>query len=95
MGATVAGYTSDMTRTMGSAASPKAKRIYKAVLESQLAALDAVKAGARSSAVDGAARNVLKEMGLINFLFIPPVMAWDWKYTKCRVSGGRTRQLLK
>lgn len=68
MGATVAGYASDMTRTLGAGPlPPKAKRIYKAVLESQLAALDAVKAGARSGAVDGAARNVLKKHGFEKF----------------------------
>lgn len=68
MGATVAGYASDMTRTLGAGhLPPKAKRIYKAVLESQLAALDAVKAGARSSVVDGAARNVLKKHGFDKF----------------------------
>lgn len=68
MGATVAGYASDMTRTMGvGQLPPKAKRVYKAVLESQLAALDAVKAGAHSGAVDGAARNVLKRSGFDKF----------------------------
>lgn len=64
MGATVAGYTSDMTRTIGvGQLPPKAKRIYKAVLESQLAALETVKPGARCSAVDAAARSVLKKNG--------------------------------
>jgi Xaa-Pro aminopeptidase len=68
MGATVAGYTSDMTRTLGAGPlPPKAKRIYKAVLESQLAALNAVKAGVRSSVVDGAARSVLKKHGFDKF----------------------------
>lgn len=68
MGATVAGYTSDMTRTMAvGGLVPKAKRLYKAVLESQLAAIDAVKSGVRSSSVDGAARNVLKKHGLDRF----------------------------
>ncbi|MGA8597364.1 MAG: Xaa-Pro peptidase family protein [Bryobacteraceae bacterium] len=68
MGATVAGYTSDMTRTMGvGRLVPKAKRIYKAVLESQLAAIDAVKPGVRSSSIDGTARNVLKKHGFDRF----------------------------
>jgi Xaa-Pro aminopeptidase len=68
MGATVAGYASDMTRTLGvGPLPPKGKRIYKAVLESQLAAVDAVKAGVRSSVVDGAARTVLKKHGFDKF----------------------------
>jgi Xaa-Pro aminopeptidase len=68
MGATVAGYTSDMTRTMAvGRLVPKAKRIYRAVLESQLAAIDAVKPGVRSSTIDRAARNVLKKHGLDKF----------------------------
>ena len=40
------------------------KRIYRAVLEAQLAALDAVRAGAATAAVDPAARKVLKGYGL-------------------------------
>ena len=65
MGATVAGYASDMTRTMGMGrVSLKARRMYRAVLESQLAAIDAVRAGIPSSNVDRAARKVLKKHGL-------------------------------
>jgi Xaa-Pro aminopeptidase len=61
MGATVAGYASDMTRTrtVGSV-SPKVRRMYRAVLESQLAAIDAVRPGISCSRVDGAAREVLR-----------------------------------
>ena len=64
MGAIVAGYCSDMTRTfaVGQIAA-KTKRIYQAVLESQLAALDAVKAGTTTGAVDRAARRVLEKYG--------------------------------
>lgn len=65
MGATVAGYASDMTRTMGvGRIDQKARRMYGAVLESQLSAIDSVKAGALSSAVDRAARRVLRQHGL-------------------------------
>jgi Xaa-Pro aminopeptidase len=65
MGATVAGYASDMTRTMGVGRfSPKARRMYRAVLESQLAAIDSIKAGIASSTVDRSARNVLKKHGI-------------------------------
>lgn len=61
MGATVAGYASDMTRTHAvgkPAAEPR--RMYRAVLESQLAALDAVRPGVSCAAVDRAARQVLR-----------------------------------
>jgi Xaa-Pro aminopeptidase len=65
MGAFVAGYASDMTRTFAvGRLVPKAKRIYRAVLESQLAAIDAVKPGIAASAVDRAARSVLRRHGL-------------------------------
>jgi Xaa-Pro aminopeptidase len=65
MGALQEGYCSDMTRMLflGSPTA-KVKRTYKAVLEAQLAGIDAVRAGARTAAVDAAARNVLKGYGL-------------------------------
>ncbi len=65
MGARVAGYCSDMTRVyaIGKLRS-KARRIYRAVLEAQLAALDAVKPGATCNGVDRAARLVLRSYGL-------------------------------
>ena len=65
MGAFCDGYASDMTRMLflGSPGA-KVKRTYKAVLEAQLAGIDAVRAGARTAAVDAAARNVLKGYGL-------------------------------
>ena len=65
MGATQDGYASDMTRVvnLGKRAA-KAKRYYKAVLEAQLAAIDAVRAGVPVARVDRAARNVLKAHGL-------------------------------
>jgi Xaa-Pro aminopeptidase len=65
MGAFRDGYASDMTRMVHlGAAKPKYKKAYKAVLEAQLAAIDAVKPGARSTNVDRAARKVLKGYGL-------------------------------
>jgi Xaa-Pro aminopeptidase len=64
MGAVVAGYASDMTRTFAvGRLVPKAKRIYRAVLESQLAAIDAVKPGIPASSVDRASRSVLRRHG--------------------------------
>ena len=65
MGAMVDGYASDMTRMLHvGTPSAKAKRMYRAVLEAQLAAVDAVRPGARTAAVDAAARRVLKGYGL-------------------------------
>ena len=65
MGAFQEGYASDMTRMLSvGPPSSKAKRMYRAVLEAQLAAIDAVRAGAATARVDGAARKVLKSYGL-------------------------------
>ncbi len=65
MGAFLEGYASDMTRMLfvGSPGS-RVKRAYKAVLEAQLAAIDAVRAGVTAGSVDRAARSVLKSHGL-------------------------------
>jgi Xaa-Pro aminopeptidase len=65
MGATVNGYCSDMTRMLFlGEPGTKVKRTYRAVLEAQLAGIDAVRAGAPTRRVDAAARNVLKGYGL-------------------------------
>lgn len=65
MGALQDGYCSDMTRMLFlGAPGAKVKRAYRAVLEAQLAAIDAVRAGALTRTVDGAARRVLKGYGL-------------------------------
>lgn len=65
MGASVSGYASDMTRTFAiGKIDPKNRRIYRAVLESQLAAIDAIKPGITCAAVDRAARSVLRGYGL-------------------------------
>jgi Xaa-Pro aminopeptidase len=66
VGARQDGYTSDMTRMlfMGKKISTRLKEIYKAVLESQLAALDAIRPGIPAHKVDSAARTVLKTEGL-------------------------------
>ena len=65
MGAMEQGYASDMTRMLflGSPGA-KVKRAYGAVLEAQLAAVDAVRAGVLAGRVDAAARSVLKRHGL-------------------------------
>jgi Xaa-Pro aminopeptidase len=65
MGAFRDGYASDMTRMVHiGPATPKYKQAYRAVLEAQLAAIDAVKPGATTNAVDRAARGTLKRHGL-------------------------------
>jgi Xaa-Pro aminopeptidase len=65
MGAMQEGYASDMTRMLYlGVPGAKVKRTYRAVLEAQLAAIDAVRAGASTARVDGAARKVLQAYGL-------------------------------
>jgi Xaa-Pro aminopeptidase len=61
MGATLDGYTSDMTRVAYSGTPPKRVReLYRAVLEAQLAGLNAVRPGIAVNKVDAACRDVLK-----------------------------------
>jgi Xaa-Pro aminopeptidase len=61
MGASQNGYASDMTRVAHSGTPPKRiVRLYKAVLEAQLASISVIKAGITGGEVDAAARNVLK-----------------------------------
>jgi Xaa-Pro aminopeptidase len=60
-GATLEGYASDMTRMAFAGDPPKRIRdLYRAVLEAQLAAVSAVRAGVEANKVDRAARDVLK-----------------------------------
>lgn len=67
-GVILAGYCSDMTRTVhvGQAAA-EAREIYEAVLAAQQAAVDAVRPGVSAGEVDQAARNVLKQRKLAKF----------------------------
>ena len=67
MGAMLDGYASDMTRMLflGRPGS-QVRKAYKAVLEAQLAAVDAVRAGVPAKTVDRAARRVLASHGLAN-----------------------------
>jgi Xaa-Pro aminopeptidase len=65
MGAFQDGYASDMTRMLSvGSPSTKVKRMYRAVLEAQLAAIDAVRPGVTTVSVDTAARRVLAGFGL-------------------------------
>jgi Xaa-Pro aminopeptidase len=61
MGASVDGYASDMTRVAYAGAPPKRiMDLYRAVLEAQLTAVNAVRPGVPAHKVDAAARSVLK-----------------------------------
>jgi Xaa-Pro aminopeptidase len=65
MGALYQGYASDMTRVVHTGAPSKRERdFYQAVLDSQLAAIDAVRAGATAASVDRAARKSLRSKKL-------------------------------
>jgi Xaa-Pro aminopeptidase len=65
MGAVQAGYCSDMTRMLHRGKpGPKARQLFKAVLEAQLAAVDAVRENVNAGAVDRAARKILRAHGL-------------------------------
>lgn len=60
-GATINGYRSDMTRTIGfGKVKPELREMYNLVLEAQLAALDAVKPGALCGDIDKIARDILE-----------------------------------
>ena len=68
MGAMQAGYASDMTRMLHlGKPGAKARKLYKAVLEAQLAGIAAVKENTTAGAVDRSARKVLKEHGYDEF----------------------------
>lgn len=67
-GVILAGYCSDMTRTLfvGSPG-PEARQFYAAVREAQQAACDAVRPGVRVSEVDRVARKALRNAGLAKY----------------------------
>jgi Xaa-Pro aminopeptidase len=63
-GVILAGYCSDMTRTLHvGAVSTGHRRMYEAVREAQLASIDAVRPGATAGEVDQAGRKVLEKAG--------------------------------
>ena len=67
-GVILAGYCSDMTRTLYvGTPSSAARNFYQAVLEAQQAAVSSVRAGVTTGEVDEAARKFLKKRGLANF----------------------------
>jgi Xaa-Pro aminopeptidase len=67
-GVILAGYCSDMTRTVSVGRVPRKQQAwYPAVLEAQLAGIAAVRAGATAGKVDEAARKVLKKSSLSKY----------------------------
>jgi Xaa-Pro aminopeptidase len=65
MGASLEGYASDMTRVIHLGPPPrKIREMYRAVLEAQLAGIEAVREGTTAGKVDTATRNVLKKYKL-------------------------------
>ncbi len=67
-GVILAGYCSDMTRTLYVGRPTSGEReMYEAVREAQQAGVDAVRPGVRVGEVDRAARNVLKKKGLARY----------------------------
>lgn len=63
-GAKFQGYTSDMTRTLSvGTITPKMQQLYPVVLDAHLAAIDAIRPGARLCDVDAAARQVIDKAG--------------------------------
>ena len=65
MGAVQGGYASDMTRMLSlGAPNPRVRRVYRAVREAQLAAIDSVRPGVTAAHVDRVARSVLKAFHL-------------------------------
>ena len=68
MGACLDGYASDMTRVVHTGrASKLTRRLYDAVLEAHLTALDMVRPGVTCSELDGAARKTLKRFGYAQY----------------------------
>jgi Xaa-Pro aminopeptidase len=67
-GAILRAYCSDMTRTVFLGRPPqRVRQIYRAVLEAQEAAKDAIRPGVEAGKVDRAARQVLKKHGLARY----------------------------
>jgi Xaa-Pro aminopeptidase len=67
-GVVTQGYSSDMTRTIHlGRATARERAVYAAVLEAQLAGINALRPGATCGQVDEAARRVLRRAGLAKF----------------------------
>lgn len=63
-GASYMGYCSDMTRTVAvGSVTDEMRQVYDTVLQAQLAGIAAARAGATGKAVDGAARDIIRQAG--------------------------------
>ncbi len=82
MGACCDGYMSDMTRMLHlGPPGAKFRSLYAAVLEAQLAAVEAVRPGIQAGKLDAVARRSLRRHGLEKRLSTLLAMAWDWPST--------------
>ena len=89
MGCMQAGYASDMTRMLHlGQPGAQTRKLYKAVLEAQLAAIAAVRAGIQAGHVDRAARKVLKAHGFEKSSFTRQGMGSGWRSTKIHDSAS-------
>ena len=67
-GAVVEGYCGDMTRTIAVGhVSEKQREVYDVILRSQLAGLDACRAGVRCRDIDAVSRNIIEDAGYGEF----------------------------
>ena len=68
LGARLHGYCSDITRTMAfGSLPPRSREVAEAVLEAQLAGIDAIAPGVKAEEPDAAARGVLERRGLAKY----------------------------
>jgi len=92
MGASLEGYASDMTRVIHlGPPSKKIREMYRAVLEAQLAGIDAVREGTAAGKVDAATRGVLKKYKLDKHSYTQLATVWAWKFMSRRGSERKTK----
>ena len=83
LGAILAHYCSDITRTFYLGRAPaRIRGWYRAVQEAQIAAIAAVRAGAGCGEVDAAAGRFWRVIAWTGTSFTARDTAWVWKYTK-------------
>ena len=96
-GVILAGYCSDMTRTVHvGAVSDSHRRMYEAVRAAQRASIAAVRPGVETGEVDHAGREILKNPGMM--LISPILLAMEWELKSMNSLGwrkARTTSLLR
>jgi Xaa-Pro aminopeptidase len=91
-GGVLDGYCCDLTRTVSiGPPSREARRVYDAVRDAQAAAVAAVKPGIDASAVDAAARELLRDRGSATRSVMAPATVSVSMCTKSRASASRDR----